>query len=155
MGQLIASLFNGIGDIQRKVSQRERETISTNLSLRLICPESNAETYSPGVAYYGWIFRGYEEESAVFSKLSGIQRNGTEYVLKLVIHKDLSQFNVSGHEDSCLNSQEIEVHKGDLQSMALILQYLNTFHLCTSFEEDQHTISYEIIRRQHVHSTNN
>lgn len=96
------------------------------------------ETYSPAFAYYEWIFRGYEDDSTVFSKFSGIQRNGTEYVL--VIRKDLSQFHLSGHEGSCLNSKELEFQKGDLPSIVLILQYVNTFYLCTGFEDDEQVV---------------
>ena len=137
MGRVIRTVFKEIQVKRDHVSIEERTRMYTNLSRMQTCHEIDEEVYSH-VIYYDWVFRGYNDNSAVFSKLSGIQRNGTEYVLKLIIHKDLSLFQISGHEGSCLDSRELEFQKGDLPSMALVLQYINTFHLCTGFEEDQH-----------------
>ena len=73
MGRVIKTVFKEIQVKRDHVSIEERTRMYTNLSRVQTCHEIDEEVYSPDVIYYDWVFRGYNDNSAVFSKLSGIQ----------------------------------------------------------------------------------
>jgi hypothetical protein len=138
LGRLMKDLFKDVQVKRRLMSSGSEKVTYISLTRRMDF-ECDEETLIPGVTYFGWTFRKYEVESLLFLKLSGIEIDNSEYVLQLTIKKDLSLFTLSGYKGSTLNSSELEFKKGDLPSLQLIIQFLNTLHICIGFEENEHT----------------